>query len=134
MTVDFDSAGSKVMRPSSFAHVLLKTNKFKEMVAFYKTLLDAEARFQNERIAFMCFDDEHHCIAIAAVPHTTDKVRTSAGLEHIAFGFKTIEDLLLAYRQRKAVGRVWHGHTVSTWRQSLLATLLELHNILWEGE
>lgn len=118
MTVDFDNAGSTVMRPSSFAHVFLKTNKFKEMVAFYKNLLDAEARFQSERIAFMCFDEEHHRIAIAAVPHTTDKVRTSAGLEHIAFGFNSIEDLLLAYRQRKNQGLVpmWcvnHGITLS---------------------
>lgn len=118
MTVDFDNVGSTVKRPSSFAHVFLKTNKFKAMVDFYTKLLDAEARFQSERISFMCFDEEHHRIAIAAVPHTTDKVRTSAGLEHIAFGFDTVEDLLIAYRQRKANGLspMWcvnHGITLS---------------------
>lgn len=118
MTVDFDSVGGPAKRPSALAHVFLQTNKFKEMCAFYKDMLNAEARFESERIAFLCYDHEHHRIAIAAVPNVTDKVPKAAGLEHIAFGFDTIEDLLLSYRQRKALGLtpIWctnHGITVS---------------------
>jgi catechol-2,3-dioxygenase len=118
MKVDFDNPGDAAMRPASFCHVFLRTNKYPEMVAFYKKLLNAEARFESPRISFLCFDEEHHRIAISAMPGTGDKVKTSAGLEHIAFGFNTVEDLLLSYRQRKKLGilPVWcvnHGITLS---------------------
>ncbi|KPM39818.1 hypothetical protein AK830_g6727 [Neonectria ditissima] len=108
----------QVLRPTSFAHVFLRTNKFQEMVAWYKTVLGAEARFETERIAFLCFDEEHHRVAICALPGTGDKVKTSAGLEHMAFGFDTLDDLALAYQQRKDVGITpsWcvnHGITTS---------------------
>lgn len=85
---------------------------------WYKTVLGAEARFETERIAFLCFDEEHHRVAICALPGTGDKVKTSAGLDHMAFGFDTLDDLALAYQQRKDVGIMpsWcvnHGITTS---------------------
>ena len=118
MTVDFDNPGDTVMRPASLAHVFLRTNKFTDMVAFYKKFLNAEARFESGRIAFLCFDEEHHRIAISAMPGTGDKIPISAGLEHMAFTFNTLEDLALAYRQRKQLGILptWcihHGITIS---------------------
>jgi catechol-2,3-dioxygenase len=118
MGVDFDNPGDTIMRPATLAHVFLRTNKFTEMVAFYKKFLNADARFESSRISFLCFDEEHHRIAIAAMPGTGDKVQTSAGLEHIAFTFNTLEDLALAYRQRKKQGMepTWcvnHGITIS---------------------
>ncbi|KAI1396478.1 Glyoxalase/Bleomycin resistance protein/Dihydroxybiphenyl dioxygenase [Hypoxylon fuscum] len=115
---DLETSEGQVLRPASFAHVFLRTNRFKEMVKWYKTVLGAEARFETERIAFLCFDEEHHRIAICAMPGTGDKIKTSSGLEHMAFGFKTLDDLALAYQQRKAVGILpcWcvnHGITMS---------------------
>ncbi|KAJ5174148.1 Glyoxalase/Bleomycin resistance protein/Dihydroxybiphenyl dioxygenase [Penicillium canariense] len=118
MTVDFDAPGNVVKRPSSLAHVFLRTNKFQEMVDFYKKFTGGEARFESSKISFICFDEEHHRIAVAAIPGTTDKMQTSAGLEHIAFSYPTLEDLALAYRQRKQLGMTptWsvnHGITTS---------------------
>ncbi|KAH6972731.1 Glyoxalase/Bleomycin resistance protein/Dihydroxybiphenyl dioxygenase [Ilyonectria sp. MPI-CAGE-AT-0026] len=115
---NFEPNLGTVLRPNSFAHVFLRTNRFQEMVAWYKTVLGAEARFESERIAFLCFDEEHHRVAICALPGTGDKIKTSAGLEHMAFGFSTLDDLALAYQQRKDVGIMpsWcvnHGITTS---------------------
>lgn len=108
----------QVIRPAAFCHVFLRTNKFKEMVSWYKKVLGAEARFETERMCFLAFDHEHHRIAICAIPNTGDKVLTSAGLEHMAFGFETLEDLAKSYEQRKELGIVpfWavnHGITMS---------------------
>ncbi|KAH9204671.1 Glyoxalase/Bleomycin resistance protein/Dihydroxybiphenyl dioxygenase [Leptodontidium sp. 2 PMI_412] len=116
--IDYDSPGDMVMRPSTLAHVFLKTNKYEEMVAYYKKFLGAEARFETSKICFICFDHEHHRIAISAIPGTREKVPSSAGLEHIAFGFNSLQDLALAYRQRKKMGMepswcVNHGITIS---------------------
>lgn len=113
-----EATPGQVLRPTSFAHVFLRTNRFQEMVTWYKTVLGAEARFETDRIAFLCFDEEHHRVAICALPGTGNKIKTSAGLEHMAFGFETLDDLALAYQQRKDLGILpsWcvnHGITTS---------------------
>ncbi|KAI1627451.1 Glyoxalase/Bleomycin resistance protein/Dihydroxybiphenyl dioxygenase [Exophiala viscosa] len=122
MVVDFDRPTPKVKSPSRLAHVVLRTPRYQEMVNFYKTFLGAEATYENDFLAFLTYDEEHHRIAIGAVPGTTDKIKTSAGLEHIAFTFDSLEDLALAYRQRKSKGiePIWsvnHGPTTSFYYQ-----------------
>lgn len=118
MSIDFDAPAEKVISPSALAHVFLRTNKFQAMVEFYKKFLGAQVRWESKSTAFISYDEEHHRIAIAAIPNTEDKVERSAGLEHIAFGFKSLDELALAYRQRKRIGitPVWcvnHGVTTS---------------------
>jgi len=88
------------------------------MVSFYKTFLGGHATHENDFISFITYDDEHHRVAILAAPSTTPKVLGSAGLEHIAFTFNTLDDLAKAYTERKAHGiePVWsvnHGPTTS---------------------
>ncbi|KAK6366832.1 hypothetical protein LTS17_010383 [Exophiala oligosperma] len=88
------------------------------MVEFWKTFLGAHATYENERLAFITYDEEHHRVAILNKPDTGPKIDSSAGLEHLAFGFKSLEDLARSYRQRKAHGikPVWcvnHGPTTS---------------------
>jgi catechol-2,3-dioxygenase len=93
--------GTKVISPATFAHVVLRTGNFKQMVDYYKTFLGAEASYENEVLSFLTYDEEHHRVAILGVPGTGDKRLGTAGLEHIAFAFKTLDDLALAYTQRK---------------------------------
>ncbi|KAK2605506.1 hypothetical protein N8I77_008339 [Diaporthe amygdali] len=112
----------KVLSPTALAHVVLQTSQFEPMVAFYKAFLGAHATYENEFLSFLTYDEEHHRVAIAYVPSTTPKVPTSAGLAHMAFSFKTLKDLLLAYGQRKARGimPIWsvnHGPTTSIYYQ-----------------
>ncbi|KAH8784986.1 Glyoxalase/Bleomycin resistance protein/Dihydroxybiphenyl dioxygenase [Diaporthe sp. PMI_573] len=115
------SAGN-VKSPAGLAHVVLQTSQFKPMVAFYKAFLGAHATYENEVLCFMTYDEEHHRVAIGHVPGTTPKAPRSAGLAHMAFSFETLDDLLLAYQQRKARGIMpfWcvnHGPTTSIYYQ-----------------
>ena len=47
-------------------------------------------------ICFISYDEEYHRTALIEVPGTAPKVSTSCGLEHIAFSYPRLEDLLLA--------------------------------------
>ncbi|KAH6697414.1 Glyoxalase/Bleomycin resistance protein/Dihydroxybiphenyl dioxygenase [Plectosphaerella plurivora] len=116
------ASSNAVLSPSGLAHVVLRTSNFKPLVSFYKTFLGAYATYENDHLAFLTYDNEHHRIAIGNVPGTSDKVPTSAGLEHIAFQFDSLGDLLKAYQQRKARGilPIWsvnHGPTTSIYYQ-----------------
>jgi catechol-2,3-dioxygenase len=113
---------AKVLSPSKMAHVVLRTGQYEKMREFYKAFLGGQASYENDFISFITYDDEHHRIALIAVPGTGPKIRTSAGLEHIAFTYESLADLTLAYQQRKALGiePVWcvnHGPTTSIYYQ-----------------
>ncbi|RFU24783.1 hypothetical protein B7463_g11556, partial [Scytalidium lignicola] len=118
MTTNFDAQSDKVLSPAYLAHIVLRTNKFKEMAAYYKTFLGASISHENEMLSFLTFDEEHHHVAIARIPNTTNRTPNTCGLEHFAFTYRSLTDLALAYRQRKARGilPVWcinHGPTTS---------------------
>ncbi len=111
-------ATTKVKSPSMLAHVVLRTANFKTMVDYYKKFLGAEASYENEMLSFLRYDEEHHRIAIIGIPTTLAKDKDAAGMDHIAFTFDTLDDLALAYRQRKELGIVPsfclnHGPTTS---------------------
>lgn len=117
-----DTSTEKVLSPAALAHVVLQTSQFKPMVAFYKAFLGASVTYQNDALSFLTYDEEHHRVAIAYVPGTTPKVPTSAGLAHMAFSFKSLNELMQAYSQRKARGilPIWavnHGPTTSIYYQ-----------------
>lgn len=122
MTEPVKAQNGKVLAPKSLAHVVLRTPQFKAMVAFYKTFFGGWASYENDQLAFLTYDHEHHRVAIVNVPGTSPKDRTTAGLEHIAFTYDSLDDLLLAYRQRKSIGMmpIWctnHGVTMSIYYQ-----------------
>lgn len=81
MTADvFDAPSKIVISPASLAHVVLRTTNFKDMVEFWKTFTGGYATYQNDFLSFITYDEEHHRIALAAVPGTAPKVSSSAGL------------------------------------------------------
>lgn len=144
----YDNPGSKVLSPARLAHVVLRTGNFATMVQFWKTFTGGYATYENDFLSFITYDEEHHRIAIAAVPGTGSKIANSSGLgsvslsvvggvdrsntiaEHIAFTFDTLEDLALAYRQRKARGilPVWsvnHGPTTSIYYKDPDGNMIE---------
>ncbi|KAI0107858.1 Glyoxalase/Bleomycin resistance protein/Dihydroxybiphenyl dioxygenase [Nemania sp. FL0031] len=117
-----NSNPAKVLSPKFMAHIVLKTPDLKTMSTFYKTFLGAHATWENEQMAFLTYDEEHHRIALIEMPGLAGKVQKSAGLDHIAFTYSTLADLLTAYKQRKALGiePVWcvnHGPTTSMYYQ-----------------
>lgn len=116
----FNPQVEKVLSPNAFVHVVLRTDmeNFKTMTQYYKTFLGAHAAYENESLAFLTYDEEHHRIAIAGIPNQSPKPAATRGLEHIAFSFDKLEGLALAYQQRKAHGITpyWcvnHGPTTS---------------------
>lgn len=109
---------TKRVVPAKFAHAVLRTNKFDEMVKWYTTVLQAEIVHATSRLAFMTYDDEHHRLAIAAFPGLVDRAPRSVGLDHLAYTYQRIEDLLFTYERLKAAGilpgiTINHGVTTS---------------------
>jgi catechol-2,3-dioxygenase len=90
--------------PIKFAHLVLKTRQFPEMVSWWKDFLQAEARYENEFIAFLSYDDEHHRLAIVHLPHLQDAPRDTVGVEHFAFTYATLDDLFDQYERMKVKG------------------------------
>ncbi|KAJ9651595.1 hypothetical protein H2198_009124 [Neophaeococcomyces mojaviensis] len=130
MAINFDEDTASVKSPSKLAHVVLRTNNFDKMVSYYKEFLGAESIYQNDFLAFLTYDEEHHRIAIAAVPGTQGKITASCGLEHISFSFDSLSDLLLSYRQRKRKGisPLWpvnHGPTTSIYYRDPDGNMIE---------
>lgn len=130
MAANFDNPGSKVISPTHLAHCVLRTNNFEAMRTFYKTFLGARPAFENDFLSFLAYDEEHHRIGIIAMPDIADKQKQSSGLEHIAFTFGNINDLALAYLQRKENGilpfwQINHGPTMSVYYKDPDGNILE---------
>jgi catechol 2,3-dioxygenase-like lactoylglutathione lyase family enzyme len=104
--------------PAKMAHVVLRTNHYDEMVAWWKTVLEAEPLHANPFITFLTFDDEHHRLAIARAPNLAPKRPNSVGIDHFAFGYETVGDLLATYERLAGLGirpttSIHHGITLS---------------------
>src|SRR6267142_6140926 len=113
-----DENGSRRVTPQKFAHAVLATKTLKPMVDWYITVLCAEVVHSNEMLAFLTYDDEHHRIAIAAVPGLVDKPRHSVGLDHLAYTYANLGDLVFTYERLKQAGirpvaTINHGPTTS---------------------
>lgn len=110
------------VKPVKLAHVVLRTrDNYQEMFNWYRLVLNAEVVFDAPGVAFLTYDDEHHRIAIAEVPDLavpTEDGAQYAGMDHVAFTYAGIEDLLETYKRLEAegispFGSVNHGPTTS---------------------
>lgn len=109
-----------VASPIKFAHIVLKTTRYPEMVSWWKDFLQGEARHENEFIAFISYDDEHHRIAIAHIPNLEHQTPKRDGVEHFAFTYASLDDLFDQYERMKAKGvspywTINHGMTLSAY-------------------
>jgi catechol 2,3-dioxygenase-like lactoylglutathione lyase family enzyme len=104
--------------PSKLAHVVLRSPNFQAMIDWYKTVLGAEASYENEGLAFLTYDEEHHRVAIINMPHLEPRPSGTAGMDHMAFTFGSLADLVAHYSRLKNAGILpfWginHGPTTS---------------------
>jgi catechol 2,3-dioxygenase-like lactoylglutathione lyase family enzyme len=53
------------IRPRKFVHVVYRTRRFEQMLAWYQVVFDARIQYQNPALAFLTYDDEHHRFAFA---------------------------------------------------------------------
>ena len=110
--------------PIKLSHIVLQTNKPREL--WYCQVLGAEIVHENDFISFISYDDEHHRLAFLNPGALEPGERGSgdfragreAGLHHMAFTFKSLEELLDTYTRLKVSGirPYWcinHGPTTS---------------------
>jgi catechol-2,3-dioxygenase len=88
------------------SHYGVRTKRRKEMMQWYQIVFGAKIQHENDFLAFMTFDEEHHRLVIWEDPDTTDKPETAAGIDHIGYGVQSFGDLLSAYERLKAQGIV----------------------------
>jgi catechol-2,3-dioxygenase len=106
--------------PVKFAHVVLKSPRYAEMLEWWLDFLEGSIRYGNDFISFLSYDDEHHRIAIVNMPHLEARSSESEGLEHFAFTYASVDDLFNQYERMKAKGispywTINHGMTLSAY-------------------
>ncbi len=112
------NSNSIAIRPAKLSHAVLRTGHLDKMIEWYKTVFNGEVLFENDFIAFMTYDDEHHRIAFIGFPGVVDKPKGSAGLDHLAFFYATLGDWIATYERLKTAGitpriGIHHGLTMS---------------------
>lgn len=110
-------------RTPSLAHVVYRTRRFSQMLAWYKEVFHAKVQHQNPAMAFLTYDDEHHRFAFIDLsivqPDGEDSDKHGLfGVEHIAYTYQSLEDLFQNYSALKSseILPYWcihHGLTIS---------------------
>lgn len=111
------------IQPTKFAHVVYRTRRFDQMLHWYRVVFGARVQYQNPGLAFLTYDDEHHRFAFANMavfqPDGVDTERRgSIGVDHVAYTYASLRDLLENYARLKEEGIcpywcVHHGITAS---------------------
>lgn len=111
------------IRPARFVHVVYRTHRFKAMLDWYQKVFDAHVQFQDDMLAFLTYDEEHHRFALVNLdlldPDPKEKNRAGlVGVDHVAYTFASLRDLLENWEQLTAMSirPYWclhHGITIS---------------------
>jgi len=104
--------------PVKLAHFVRKTSQRETMSAWYQTVLEAEVVLESENFSFLTYDEEHHRVAILAMPGLESPPPNASGTDHIAFTYADLSDLLATYQRLKEAEIIpyWcinHGPTMS---------------------
>jgi catechol-2,3-dioxygenase len=112
-------------KPSKFAHIVYRTRRFEEMIAWYEKVFEAKVQYRNPVLAFLTYDEEHHRFAFANLSvinpegaASAGRPRPDAGVDHVAYTYASLADLVDTYTRLKREGIVpyWpirHGPTLS---------------------
>lgn len=121
-------------RPVKLAHVVYQTRRYDEMIAWYENVFEARVVHRDPALTFMTYDDEHHRFAFANLdvmrPGGSDE-RGDIGVNHVAYTYAGIGDLLETYARLKAAGimpywPIHHGTTLSMYYRDPDGNRMEL--------
>ncbi|MCP5027565.1 MAG: biphenyl 2,3-dioxygenase [Actinomycetia bacterium] len=104
--------------PIKLAHIALRTGDVPRLRAWYCTVLEARVVFENDFIAFVSYDDEHHRIAIIDRGTSHTQSAETGQLDHVSFTMDSLSDLLDTYERLGGQGivpnrAINHGPTTS---------------------
>lgn len=109
--------------PKKFVHVVYRTRRFAEMLAWYETVFDAKVQYQDPALAFLTYDDEHHRFAFANLdviqPGAPEPAaRNLVGVDHVAYTYGSVGELFenYAWLKERGIKPYWcvhHGITLS---------------------
>jgi catechol 2,3-dioxygenase-like lactoylglutathione lyase family enzyme len=112
-------ARSGSVSPAKLAHFVLVTRDLPRLRDWYVSVLEGRVIYEDPVLSFITYDEEHHRIAIGALPGVAEReAGLRVGLHHTAFTYRDVGDLLYSYRRLKARGiePYWcinHGPTTS---------------------
>jgi catechol-2,3-dioxygenase len=110
------------IKPARFVHVVYRSHRFDEMIAWYQKVLGARVQHYDPVIAFVTYDEEHHRVAFLNLsilePDGPKERHDRVGVDHVAYTFDSLRDLIENYAQLKDMGifpywRLHHGVTIS---------------------
>ena len=90
--------------PAYLSHYGIRAQRYQEMVQWYKMVFGATVQHENEFLAFLTFDEEHHRLVIFEDAETVAKPASAAGIDHIGYGLASFADLVFTYERLKAEG------------------------------
>lgn len=107
-------AGGRV-RPIGYAHVVLRTGQLSKMIEWYRSVIGLEVVLETPVITFMTFDHSQDRLALM---QSSDVVPgQKGGVDHVAYDYRTIEDVVAVYRRAGEIGVKPHwcaNHGVAT--------------------
>lgn len=117
--------------PRKLAHFVLKTSNYDAMIDWYLKVLNARIALAAPHVSFLTFDDEHHRLAICNVPRLAPHDPNACGMDHIAFTYRDLGELLATYKRLDGLGikprwPINHGNTISFYYQDPDGNRIEL--------
>jgi catechol 2,3-dioxygenase-like lactoylglutathione lyase family enzyme len=98
------SSAATATKSACISHYGIRAQRYKEMVQWYRTVFRAKIQHENEFLAFMTYDEEHHRLVIFEDAATVDKPENAAGVDHVGYGVVNFGDLVATYERLKADG------------------------------
>ena len=130
-TID-ELADRAAASPRKLAHAVLRTrDNYEAMIEWYGRVLNARIVFASDLLTFLTYDDEHHRIAIARQADLQPRPVRRVGVDHLAFTYESLEELLATYARLRKVGiepfcAVNHGPTTSLYYHDPDSNRIEL--------
>jgi len=109
----------QTVSPAKLAHMVLLTRDLPRIRDWYATVLQATVTIEDPMLCFISYDEEHHRIAFVGMPDLPPRAAgPQVGLHHIAFTYRSLDDLLRTYERLKRLGiepywPIHHGVTIS---------------------
>jgi catechol 2,3-dioxygenase len=102
---------STQLRDPVLHHVNLKTCRLQEMIDWYGLIAGMRCRHRFEGGAWLTNDGANHRLALLTTPEVTDDPDKlcHSGIHHIAFEFRSLDDLLERYELLKGSGHLPHA-------------------------